>query len=261
MEIFLEMFPLSVGAICKNESHCIREWIEHYLFHGVSHFYIIDDGSTDNTVSILREYESKGIVSLFCANWKYYLGRQRDMYNHYILPHVCESEWLLMVDVDEFVWSPMDIDLRNILKLCSNLSQIQFGTTLYGSNGHIQQPTSLVAGFTKRTFKQPTDKCYKYFINSKYKFTSLNIHHATFQDKNDENGKFLILNTDYFRLNHYRCQSREFWNTVKCTRGDGDAYCQRTPDDFEQLDCNEVEDLGLYEQNKPLLPLVGEKML
>lgn len=231
----------------------MREWIEHYRFHGVEHFYIIDDGSTDNTVAILQEYVEKGVVTLFLAKWQVYLGRQRDMYTRYILPHLCETQWLLMVDLDEFVWSPKDIDLRNILQRCTHLAQIQFGLTLYGSNGHIQQPKSLVAGFTKRTLLQPTDKCYKYFVQSNYKYTSLNINFATFQDKSDETGKFVILGPEYFRLNHYRCQSREFWNNVKCTRGDGDAYCVRTPGDFEDLDRNQVEDLELLKQNESLL--------
>ena len=42
------MYKLSVGTIFKNEEHIIKEWIEHYLYHGVEHFYLIDDNSDDN---------------------------------------------------------------------------------------------------------------------------------------------------------------------------------------------------------------------
>jgi hypothetical protein len=50
-------------------------------------------------------------------------------------------------------------------------------------------------------------------------------------------------------MNHYNCQSRNFWNEVKCNRGDADNYLIRKPEDFNRLDVNDVEDLGLFNQN------------
>ena len=54
---------------------------------------------------------------------------------------------------------------------------------------------------------------------------------------------------EYFCFNHYNCQSREFWDNIKCKRGDSDNYLVRTPEMFDTVDINEVEDLGLYNQN------------
>jgi len=39
---------LGIGAVFKNESHIMIEWIEHYLSHGVDTIYLINDESTDN---------------------------------------------------------------------------------------------------------------------------------------------------------------------------------------------------------------------
>jgi hypothetical protein len=256
------MYKLSVGALFKNESHSIREWIEHYLYHGVDHFYLIDDSSTDNSIEIIQPYIDNGIVTLFSGNnWGYYLGRQMNMYNHFIMPRLQESEWLLIVDLDEYVWSPQSIDLKFILNQCRHIGQIQINNTVFGSNGHRRQPKSLVAGFTKRAEMKPTitPECgnLKYFVNTSFNFTSLNIHHATFLDKNDEIHKFVKLDLPYFVLNHYNCQSVNFWNDVKCTRGDGDHYRVRTHDDFKIYDFNDVEDTELYEQNKELIERLG----
>ena len=41
-------YYLSIVAIFKNESWILKEWIEHYLNQGVDHFFLIDNGSTDN---------------------------------------------------------------------------------------------------------------------------------------------------------------------------------------------------------------------
>jgi len=129
-----QKYFFSVGAMFKNESHSIKEWIMHYLHHGVEHFYLINDNSSDNFIEIIQEYIDKGIVSLFNDNEGYYLGRQRNLYNRHILPRIKETKWLLMVDIDEYVWSKMDVNLCNILKICENIGQIQLRQTLFGSN-------------------------------------------------------------------------------------------------------------------------------
>jgi len=252
------VYKLSVGAMFRNERHIIKEWIEHYIFHGVEHFYLINDKSTDSSVAILQQYISKGIVTLFNPNCPYYLGRQHDMYNKFILPRLGDTEWLLIVDLDEFVWSPQTVDLRQILGQCGHIGQIQVEHTLFGSAGLMKNPVSAVAGYRYRSTETPSQKpgMRKYFINTRFKFTNLGLHHAKFESLEDEKHKFLLLNEPYFRLNHYCCQSFEFWRDVKCTRGDGDNYRVRTVEDFKVLDQNDVEDTGLIKQNGPVIDLL-----
>jgi hypothetical protein len=155
------MYRLSVGALFRNETHILREWIEHYLHHGVEHFYLINDGSTDSYMEILQPYIDTNTVTLFDVEWSRYVGRQRDMYTRYILPHIKETDWLLIADLDEFVWTPHSIDLCHVLNSCHNVGQIQMKEYIFGSNGHIEQPKNVVNSFTMRS-KEPI-KCYKYF--------------------------------------------------------------------------------------------------
>jgi hypothetical protein len=72
----------------------------------------------------------------------------------------------------------------------------------------------------------------------------LNIHYADFvnTEYKTDTSKFIIAFPHYFVINHYNCQSQEFWNKVKCTRGDADNYLTRTPADFIQYDKNAVDD-------------------
>ena len=60
---------LSVGAVFRNESHSIVEWIQHYLANGADHFYLINDDSTDNSVEIIQPYVDSGVVTLFNTDW------------------------------------------------------------------------------------------------------------------------------------------------------------------------------------------------
>jgi len=249
------MYTLSVGAMFKNEAHALKEWMEHYIFHGVDHFYLVNDDSTDNSVEILTPYIDKGLVTLFNIKHSYYLGRQTNIYDMYIFPHLKETQWLLMIDLDEFMWSPTSTDLKYVLKTANNIGQIQVEHTLFGSNGHDAIPEGIVKSYTRRAPESPTRNpgLRKYFINSAFEFTGLAIHHAYFKHNHDEKNNFLLLNEPYFVLNHYCCQAKELWRTVKCTRGDSDNYRTRTMDDFAEIDQNDVEDTRLLIQNQPII--------
>jgi len=251
------MYYLSVCALFKNEEHCLKEWIEHYILHGVEHFYLINDLSTDKSVEIIQEYVEKKIVTLYHnKSHGNYIGRQRNMYNEFVLHHIKnkDTKWLLIVDLDEFMWCPNHVDLTKILHNCEHLGQIQVAHTLYGSNEFIEQPKYIVKSFTKRSNDQPTNNAnYKYFVNSSYDFLSLNVHHATFSNYEHEKHNFIILGPEHFILNHYCCQSFNFWKDIKCTRGDSDAYYNyRTEEYFKNFDINELDDYRLSEQNKNL---------
>lgn len=251
------MRNLSVGAIFKNEERALKEWIEHYLYHGAEHFYLIDDNSTDLSVSVLQPYAEKGIVTLFREDHPYYLGRQHVLYNKYILPHIEETHWLLMVDLDEFVWSPRTINLCDVLTNLDHIAQIQIMHTVFGSNGHVDNPSDgLVASYTRRAIDSPTNNPgnLKYFVNSTNAiYSSLGVHSAAFIAKEGKGAPYYIMNETFFVLNHYCCQSREFWRTTKCTRGDADSYRVRTMEEFETFDLNDVEDTRLFEQNKQII--------
>ena len=249
------MHQLSVCALFKNESHCMKEWLEHYIFHGVDHFYLLDDESDDDYEKILKKYIDNNVVTLMKFSWNRYLGRQRDIYNHYMLPLLKETKWLLMCDLDEFVWSTKSVDLKTVLNECSQLAEIQFVQTLFGSNGYFNQPKSLVQSFTKRRIEQfgSNRTCgYKYFIHSKYQFKELNVHFAIPEKEEHEKNRWLILDDTYFILNHYCSQSKEYF-IQKCNRSDVNEFKKLSISDFGEFDINEIEDIRLYEQNKEII--------
>ena len=101
------MYELSICALFKNESHGMKEWLEHYIFHGAEHFYLLDDESDDTTREVIQPYIEKHIVTWIPVKWERYLGRQKDIYTHYILPRIHETKEHFMKkcargDADEF---------------------------------------------------------------------------------------------------------------------------------------------------------------
>lgn len=253
------MIYLAVGAIFKNESHILKEWLDHHIYHGVQKFYLLNDNSTDNFMSILQPYTDNNIVSLYNLNHPIYDERQVDIYNKYFYPILISKQvqWLAIIDLDEFLYSPETIDIKSILSNFHDIAQIHVNWVMFGSNGHIEQPNNVVQNFTRRAKYDTNNPVPKCILNSNFYFNSLGIHFCLtpHQTKNVslKNDKALLL------INHYYYQSYNFWTNIKMTRGDVNCYLANAVKDlsnFARHDNNDEEDLILANQNKNINNLV-----
>jgi len=74
----------------------MREWLEHHMGHGVDHFFLIDDGSTDDIMDILSSYIVKGLVTMMPTSPKEQPFRQSGIYKKTYTKIVAnnESKWI-----------------------------------------------------------------------------------------------------------------------------------------------------------------------
>jgi len=56
---------IAILTCFKNESHILKEWIEHYKNRGVDHIFMINDFSNDNYLEILKPYLDIGFIDIF----------------------------------------------------------------------------------------------------------------------------------------------------------------------------------------------------
>jgi len=113
---------LTCSIIIKNEQTYIQEWIQHYIKQGVQHFFIIDNGSTDNTLHILKKYDN---ITIFNDTRKY-PDKQPDMYTENLLPFLKKYvKWNILVDADELIFANHKNTIFNYLKtIPENIHQI-----------------------------------------------------------------------------------------------------------------------------------------
>ena len=240
----------------KNESRVLQEWIEHCIYHGVDHLYMINDGSSDKFLDILKPYISSGYVTLFDSSELPRIpSRQALIYNLFLIHECRYSKWMAVLDMDEFIYSPLEINLKKILKNYDDFSQIFLPWVFFSSNGLEKQPKSVVKGFTKKirnsdfgkhsNFKSiiKCSKIYCFFIHNHF------VKGATEEiDVFSHNPRLII--------NHYYVQSREYWKEKKIPSGSSNhakRHINRGWDLFEKFDVGDIEDLRLYEQNKQLI--------
>ena len=141
--------PLVVISTFKNEGDVISEWLDHHIEQEVSHFYLIDNGSTDDSQQVLTPYIERGIVTVIYEPTRH---AQAQTIGEHLLPLVRNyANWVLSIDLDEYVYATNAPDtLLSILRrLPSKVSAVVMRWRLFGSSGLIQQPSSVRRSFTR----------------------------------------------------------------------------------------------------------------
>jgi hypothetical protein len=229
------MYYLSILSIFKNETMNLKVWLEHYLWQGVDHFYLIDNGSTDKPLNILQEYINKGIVTY------YYKPEKHQQAEHYRWVFDKENlkkttHWLAVCDLDEFFYG-VDQKLVSKLKTLEYYNVIYANWLMFGSDNLITHPTDIRTSIIHR--KPDLHKLTKYIFkpasikNSAYVWIHYLLNPANGNMINNH-PKVRIANK-LIKLNHYPIQSLEFFQKVKMTRGAADS-----------IQCDNVRDINYF---------------
>ena len=255
------MYSLSILSCFKNETHILKEWIEHYKTHGVEHIYMINDFSTDNFQNILNPYINDGYITLYNSDIKITEeNRQIKLYEKYFTGIIKESEWFFVLDLDEFLYSPNEFNIKKIMNGYEKYSQIEVWWHNFGSNGFKEQPMGVVQNFTKRcVFNEK-----KEFISFKCGFRGAHLKRFGIHS-HEVNGLTKKITQDggdpNLVVNHYSIQSWKYFTSKKTKIGDINNWrksafslkpCEYS-DYFNERDSNEVVDIRLKEQNLQML--------
>jgi hypothetical protein len=127
---------LAICAIFRDEGIYLEEWLNFHYQLGVSHFYLYNDRSEDDYLNVLKPWIAKGLVTL--KDW-HQLG-QSSAYNDCIKNHRMEARWIAIIDLDEFLFSPIKKNLPTVLKDYEDCAAIFVYWILFGSSGHIKRP-------------------------------------------------------------------------------------------------------------------------
>jgi 2-polyprenyl-3-methyl-5-hydroxy-6-metoxy-1,4-benzoquinol methylase len=247
---------LSILGIFKNEAHIFVEWIEHYLKEGVDHFFLVDNGSTDDYKERISSYRSR--ITLYERLERH---AQVKIYNEILESIRTSTEWLMPIDLDEFVYSRHGIISEYLATLGPAISQVQVPWRFFASSGLVKQPDLVVPNFLYRweTGNDDTIEC-KSVVRSSAAL-SLDIHVHKVRGKTiTSDGSEVARPTAVLRVsndlhmrsnlicNHYVLQSKDWFFGVKAIRGDvGSAKYDlvRNQEYWNERDRNEVLDTEL----------------
>ncbi len=150
---------LAVVAIIKNEEPYLKEWVLFHKLIGVDRFFIYDNGSTDNSLAVLKPFVEDGLVTV--VPWGGFLtgfNTQRLAYAHAVSNFGGVARWMIFFDIDEFVFSETHDDLHDAFDSLPDCAALKIPRFEFGTNGHKTKPGGLVIeNYTQRSSSMKTE--------------------------------------------------------------------------------------------------------
>lgn len=217
---------LAICAIIKDEGKYLKEWLAYHMLQGVEHFYLYDNGSTDDTETILDPLIEKGIVTYYPFPGE---AMQLKAYDDCLkklkgLSADSRPRWLAFIDADEFISAP-SLDATNVaepvakaLRTFERFNAVVVHWMLYGSNELKQYDERLVLErFTKSA--ATVNPHIKTIVNPEFASVYRDPHaFFVIGETVNEYGKvvptgvplfFEKPTADILRMNHFICKSEE----------------------------------------------------
>lgn len=145
----------AIACIVKNESLYIEEWIKFHLEVGFDFILLFDNGSTDNLKESIQKYIQSGKVIYI-----FYPGKKAQVYAYYDACRIVKKSirWLALIDADEFLFSPKEKNIKNVLKKYEKHVAIGVNWVVFGPNGHEKRPDGNVIDNYVATFENENNE-------------------------------------------------------------------------------------------------------
>lgn len=88
---------LVVVCLVRNGELYVEEFIDHYQRLGARHLVFLDNGSTDDTISLVRDHERTTVLASDAD-----FGAYKTVMRRYLISRYGTENWVLCADIDEF---------------------------------------------------------------------------------------------------------------------------------------------------------------
>jgi len=224
-------YEISIATIFQNESKYVKEWIEYHRIVGVEHFYLYNNGSTDNFMDVLKPYIEDGIVEVIdfpntCLGKPWNYGTQPACYRAALDRSRGKTKWLCIIDVDEFIvpsrHATINKQLRSFPKECKAIyaNWVTFGT----SYKKVNEGDWIITHLTKRAKMDHQNNHHgKSLIQPDYVETCVDPHlvvmKAPFVYYNGSGSPWKGgINVNWLRVHHYTYRDENFMRGEKARR-------------------------------------------
>jgi hypothetical protein len=246
---------LTVCAIAKDELD-IEEWVAYHIAVGVDHIQIYDNESAVPIRRVLRKWIMAEKVTVEIAKG---VKIQNRLYTRFLSKS--ESRWVACIDIDEYLVPLKTDDVKDVLRGFEGYAGLGVFWKVFGSNGHVNRPQSLVMEAYTRTTVGWFDTYlrrnhwpqYKTLVQPRYAKWFRDPHRCKYGEGCAVNDAGVAIprhgpphgppSNTLIQINHYIGKSLEDFRLKQARKG---AMCNK-PRPFKQWhywerNCNAVED-------------------
>lgn len=133
-------YQIAACLMFQNETFYLKEWIEYHKMLGVEHFYLYNNGSKDDYLSVLKPYILSGELELYQYPK---VGKNQAEHNHIqcdeVYTHVLalargKVKWLAIIDADEFIFPVQEDALLDILNRYEGYGGLYLDYVMFGTS-------------------------------------------------------------------------------------------------------------------------------
>lgn len=220
---------LAVAVSVKNEAANLPEWLDFHRRLGVEHFYLYDNGSTDDLYSVCAPYGATGRVTIIpWANFSVWSNQQRSAYAHALANFGPTTTWMGFFDIDEFMFPVTARSLTEVLREREHLPVLAVCGVNFGTGGHQVRPSGGVVRSYLKSVPMSTQRKHRELLHTKCFVRPHSVEAVPsahwFRIRNDRacaytergtplysapNKNGALLSVDVIRYNHYFTRSLE----------------------------------------------------
>lgn len=145
-------YRFSLAACARWEARYISEWLSYHRSIGIDHVYLYcnDDDPSELYQAVLPFLNGNEPFVTF-VHYPF-PGLQFQMYFHFARNYIHETEWMMFLDVDEFLFIRSKEDINRFVQgFPSDMDALYFNWCSFGSNGHKTRPIgSVLLNYTRR---------------------------------------------------------------------------------------------------------------
>lgn len=167
-------YNMSIMAIFKNEQVYMEEWLDYHISQGFDQIYLYSNDPNINSYPYLSN--PKYILYIKLIDWVNKQNNgidtiQRQAYTHCVQTYSHETQFLMMLDLDEFVipiksYSRVSDYIMSLKPQWNNITAFKIQRYDFGSSGHITKPKTPVMDSYK--FHETVCSSFKTLANTDY---------------------------------------------------------------------------------------------
>jgi len=251
---------LAVCSMQKNRGPWILEWVAFHHLMGFTDFIIYLHNCEDDSADIVARLSRLFRITSLSVNETGF-GIQLKCFQHAYAEFAKNYDWLAFLDGDEFLFSPHGCHISSVLARYQDIpiSALAVYWRSFGASGHIAEPKGLV---TQNYRYRGADsfignRHIKSIVRSGAQMKVLWNAHCFATELGTVDEKLAPITAgfdpahvpswDYFCINHYSTQSRQFYEKIKRASGAADSGpgLIREESWWEEYNRNEILDNSL----------------